>query len=81
MKNYHFFVCRNGYGHQKRVFSVVAELVKYSECSIITIHCNKETFMHTRLVLLVSIPIRARQVEMEEDIEHENEHEKHDEEW
>jgi hypothetical protein len=47
MKNYHFFVCRNGYGHQKRVFSVVAELVKYSECSIITIHCNKETFIKT----------------------------------
>lgn len=48
MDTFHFFVCRNGYGHQKRVFSVVFELIKYEECKQVTIHCNKEIYNKTQ---------------------------------
>ena len=48
MRKFHFFVCRNGYGHLKRVFSVVRELLQFTECASIIIHCNARQFHNTK---------------------------------
>jgi hypothetical protein len=48
MKKFHFFVCRNGYGHLKRVYAVAKKLIQYADCSEITIHCNEESVKNTK---------------------------------
>jgi hypothetical protein len=48
MKKFHFFVCRNGYGHLKRVYAVAKKLIQHTDCSEITIHCNKELVKYTQ---------------------------------
>jgi len=48
VRKFHFFVCRNGYGHLKRVFSVTRELMQFPECVYITIHCNAGQLQNTK---------------------------------
>lgn len=65
MDTFHFFVCRNGYGHQKRVFSVVYELIKYKECKRVTIHCNKEIYNKTQSWNLYHTLLVSKKVQFE----------------
>lgn len=48
MQEIHFFVCRNGFGHQKRVLSVTNELSLINPSIKIHIHCHYSTFERTK---------------------------------
>lgn len=48
MQEVHFFVCRNGFGHQKRVLSVSNALILIKPSIKIHIHCHHSTFERTK---------------------------------
>ncbi|MCK9480989.1 MAG: hypothetical protein M0R38_04400 [Bacteroidia bacterium] len=44
----HFFVCRNGFGHQKRVMSIVEKISTFNKEIKSIIHCNRRNFERTK---------------------------------